>query len=236
MSFVAITSNQPRHREFINRLEKMIDLSLIIVVSKKEGDKTFVQSENVYFNKFDDLKTNIIECDAHQINSSKLRSLLESIEPKAFFVFGAPLLRKELFSMPTNGCINIHTGLVQHHRGVDSSYWAIKEDKPETIGVTLHYIDESIDAGAIIDQEKTKNIRLEDNSDDIFMKTCITGFDLLEKNMYNIIENCVKRVTLDQKGKLYQSKDMDFATKLEIKHKTRHVLEKYLNGNYSRSL
>ncbi len=236
MSFIAITSNQPRHREFVNRLEKMVNLDLILVVSKKEGDKSFIRSENRFFNKFDDLDTNIVECDSTQLNSSKLRNLLTSIDPEVFFVFGAPLLRKEIFSIPSKGCVNIHTGLVQYHRGVDSSYWAINEERPDTIGVTLHYIDETIDGGAVIDQKTTKNIQIEDTSDDIFMKTCITGFDLLEENMYNIIENRVKNLILDQKGKLYQSKDMDFATKMQIKHKTRHVLEKFLNGNHSRSL
>ncbi len=236
MKSIAITSNQPRHREFVNRLEKIIELDLVVVLAKKEGDKHFLRSENKFFNKFDDLRANIIECNPSHLNSTRLKNLLTSASADMFFVFGAPLLKKELFSIPSKGCINIHTGLVQHHRGVDSCYWAIEEEKPETIGATLHYIDESIDGGNIIDQSTTNNIEASDTVDDIFMKTCITGFDLLEKNMYNILENNVKSFVLNKRGKLYQMKDMDFATKLQIRDKTHRVLEKHLNGNNSRPL
>lgn len=233
MSLIAVTSNQPRHREFINRLESIVDLSLVLVLSKEPGDKKFVESENTFFNNFKSMNANVLECKPQHLNSSKLKSMLTSVDPEVFFVFGAPLLKEEFFSIPSRGCINIHTGLVQHHRGVDSSYWALYEEKPQTIGATLHYINGSIDGGNVIDQSKTTGIKIGDSPDDIFMKTCITGFDLLEKNMYNIIKNSVKSYPLKERGRLYQKKDMNFEKKLNIRYKTPIILKDYLNGNNS---
>ena len=35
------------------------------------------------------------------------------------------MFNEKIFKIPTKGCLNIHTGLVQGFRGTDSCYWAI---------------------------------------------------------------------------------------------------------------
>ena len=72
---------------------------------------------------------------------------------------------------------------------------------------------------------------LDDTADDIFMKTCITGFDILKENMYNILNNSVDVLSNIGKGKLFQTKDMTFEKRLEIDFKTEKYLKEYLNGN-----
>lgn len=44
--------------------------------------------------------------------------------------------------------INAHPGIIPACRGLDSFKWSILEDKP--LGVSLHYIDESVDSGEVI--------------------------------------------------------------------------------------
>lgn len=234
MSYIAITSNQTRHRAFINRLQKKVDLSLVVSAEKKKGNPRFTLSERLLLHKdWDPITTKLVECAPHQINSRRMSDLIREFNPKVCFVFGAPLLKERIFGIPSQGTINIHTGLVQYHRGVDSPYWAIQEGRPETIGATLHYIDSSIDGGNVIDQSQTKGIKVTDSPEDIFMKTCITGFDILEKNLYNILNNSVESRPLKERGKLYQIKDMSYGTMLEIRYKTPHLLKEFLNGNNS---
>ena len=241
MSYIAITSNHPRHREFVSRLQNKIDLSAVFVVRKKEGTSQFYSSELFHFGRSGKLSTwqdkpepkNIIQCDAVQVNSSTVKRMMKDINPEICFVFGAPLLKKHIFEIPKKGCINIHTGLVQYHRGVDSPYWAIQEGRIDRIGATVHYIDSSIDGGNIIAQSKTKGLSIHDRPEDIFMKTCKTGFDILEENMYNIKNNQTVGKKLLKRGKLYQTKDLDYGTMLEIRYKTPHLLKEYLNGNNS---
>ena len=44
--------------------------------------------------------------------------------------------------------LNCHPGVIPSSRGLDSFKWALYEMKP--LGVTLHYIDENVDAGEIV--------------------------------------------------------------------------------------
>jgi folate-dependent phosphoribosylglycinamide formyltransferase PurN len=237
MNYVAITSNQLRHREFIDRLQKKVDLSLVVVVKKKEGNSEFCCSERLAFGgDKDPIEAPLVECTPIQLNSRRMVDLITEVNPEVCFVFGAPLLKEKIFRIPKRGCINLHTGLVQHHRGVDSPYWALYERRPELLGATLHYIDSSIDGGDIISQAITKDLKVTDSPDDIFMKTCATGFDILEESVYNILKGSVESHPLSQygnRGKLYQNKDMDYGTMLEIRYQTPIVLKEYLNGNNS---
>ena len=126
--------------------------------------------------------------------------------------------------------------MVQYHRGVDSPYWALHEEALDRIGATLHFIDSSIDGGDIISQSKTENLSIDDQLEDIFMKTCIAGFKLLDKNISEITNGTVKRYPLSTRGKLYQVHDMDKETIKLIRNKTKNLLEEYINGNNSRPL
>jgi len=235
MSHIAITSNQLRHREFISRLQKYVDLSMVIVVDKKPGNAKFCLSERRFFGhaRGSEILGNLVMCTPEQVNSRRMKDMISEVSPDLCFVFGAPLLKKHIFSVPSGGCINIHTGLVQHHRGVDSPYWALYEGKPEEIGATIHYINSSIDKGRVIAQSKTEGMDISDTPEDIFMRTCITGFDILEKNVYNIINNSVEPYHVEPGGKLYQLKDMNYGRMLEISYKTPILLKEYLNGNNS---
>lgn len=237
MNFIAITSDQPRHREFIDRIEKHTTLSHIVVVPKAPGNKEFCKSEDRFFRASrKQSKAEIIQCTKDQLGSKRMKEMLKEINPEVCFVFGAPLLKKAIYEIPRRGCVNIHTGLVQYHRGVDSPFWAIDENRIDTIGATLHFIDCSIDGGSIISQKKTTGLTIEDTPEDIFMRTCNTGFDILEENIYNILYDSVKTYPLENRGTLYQTKDMNYGKMLEIRHKTPYFLKEYLNGNNSRPL
>ncbi|WP_294142919.1 formyltransferase family protein [uncultured Sanguibacteroides sp.] len=55
-----------------------------------------------------------------------------------------------------NICINIHYSLLPAYRGVHSTAWAILNDE-SYLGLTIHEINEYIDAGPIIHQYQVKN-------------------------------------------------------------------------------
>ena len=70
-------------------------------------------------------------------------------------VYYDQIFSKELINIPKYGCINIHPSLLPHYRGVSPLIWAIINGEKET-GVTIHYINEEIDKGDIISQERIK--------------------------------------------------------------------------------
>ena len=227
MSYFAITSNHPRHAKFLKTLYDNLDLSVVIVVDKGP----FTEEEFRYFETQNMLllqKPNIIKCSKHQLHSNFILQTLDKISPKVGFVFGAPILKESIFSLPEYGCVNIHTGLVTHYRGVDSSLWAAHNYDFDLIGATLHHVDASIDTGNIIDME-TINIDRSDSLNALFYKSCQVGFNLLNKNMSDIISNKSKSIKLTEKGKLYQNKDR----KPEIIKIAESNLRRYKNENYS---
>ncbi len=63
------------------------------------------------------------------------------------------ILRRSLLEVPRLGAINAHPGMLPRYRGVSVVTWALQNGEPE-IGVTVHYLDEHIDAGDIILQRR----------------------------------------------------------------------------------
>ena len=204
MSYFAITSNHPRHIKFLETLYESIDISVVVIVDKGP----ISQEEADYFNSNLSLlhSSNILRCSKHQLHSNFVLQTLQKIQPKVGFVFGAPLLKEQLFSLPEYGCVNIHTGLVDHYRGVDSSLWAMYDNRPDLVGATLHYIDRTIDAGTVIG---TRGIEFDkfDDLNTVFYKSCLSGFRLLSENIDDILTNKTSKRALETKGKLYQNKD-----------------------------
>ena len=229
MSYFAITSNHPRHIKFLQTLQEHVKLSTTIIVPKEghyPGEESFFSNCLTVPNKI------YLKCNEYNLESDLVVGGLVKSKPKVGFIFGAPLISSKIYSIPEYGCVNIHTGLVQHYRGVDSTSWAIHDNRLDCIGVTLHYIDDSIDGGDIIDQDKIK-VELEDDPNTIFFKVCQAGFGLVSKNISNIIKNKSLKTPLGERGKLYQTKDMTSKVVEDINRNYKKRIKEFLNENNS---
>jgi methionyl-tRNA formyltransferase len=69
------------------------------------------------------------------------------------------IIPPEILSLPANGFINFHYGLLPQCRGPHPILWHLLNNDTEA-GVTIHKVDEGIDTGPVIIQEK---IPVEDN-------------------------------------------------------------------------
>lgn len=65
------------------------------------------------------------------------------------------MLPKVVWNMPEFGTINLHASLLPDYRGAAPIHWAIINGEKET-GVSTFFIDEKIDTGEVILQEKVK--------------------------------------------------------------------------------
>ena len=68
-----------------------------------------------------------------------------------FSVLHGPIFKKPLIDKVKYGVINLHPAALPFYRGCNSYAHAIMNGEKE-YGVTLHYVDEGIDTGPIIDQ------------------------------------------------------------------------------------
>ncbi|MDP2216506.1 MAG: methionyl-tRNA formyltransferase [Methanolobus sp.] len=75
------------------------------------------------------------------------------------------IIPKEIFLIPGSGTINIHPSMLPRYRGQHVINWAIINGETET-GVTLHFMDETLDTGDIIVQ-KAVPIDFEDSANDL---------------------------------------------------------------------
>jgi methionyl-tRNA formyltransferase len=81
-------------------------------------------------------------------------SWVKSLQPDLLVLaFVTSFVPKEMIDVARLGGINYHPSLLPKYRGGSAINWAIIEGETET-GVTIHFIDEGVDTGPILLQEK----------------------------------------------------------------------------------
>ncbi len=101
------------------------------------------------------------------------------------------IIPKCILDAPKHGCINVHASLLPKLRGGAPIHKAIIEGMTET-GITIMYMNEFMDQGDIISQQKTE-ILTEDNLETLSEKLSQIGKELLLKTLPEIIEGTNKR-------------------------------------------
>lgn len=91
-------------------------------------------------------------------------------------VAGARILPAEVIKAFRLGVINFHPGIIPENRGLDTVRWAIYNNLLQ--GVTVHWIDEKVDAGYKI-LSSTINVQERDTIPDISHKLYNTQIDLI---------------------------------------------------------
>ncbi|MEX0291558.1 MAG: methionyl-tRNA formyltransferase [Flavobacteriaceae bacterium] len=96
------------------------------------------------------------------------------------------MLPQVVWNMPKYGTFNLHASLLPNYRGAAPINWAIINGEEET-GVTTFFIDEKIDTGAIILQNKT-TIEKDDTAGTLHDKLMLLGASLVLKTVERIAE------------------------------------------------
>jgi methionyl-tRNA formyltransferase len=74
-----------------------------------------------------------------------------------------------IFNAPRLGTLNVHDSLLPKYAGFAPLVWALINGEPE-VGITAHIMDEELDRGAIILQERV-TVQPQDTTADLFHKT-----------------------------------------------------------------
>ena len=91
------------------------------------------------------------------------------------------MLPQVVWGMPRLGTFNLHAALLPQYRGAAPINWAIINGDKET-GITTFFLDEDIDTGRIILQERMP-IGDDDCLEDIHDRMMIQGADLVQKTV-----------------------------------------------------
>lgn len=103
---------------------------------------------------------------------------LRYLKPELIVVIAyGQILPKEILELPRHGCINLHGSLLPKHRGASPIQAALLHGDKVT-GVTTMFMDEGLDTGDILLQEKTR-IKDEDNAQSLHDRLAPLGAKLL---------------------------------------------------------
>lgn len=103
-------------------------------------------------------------CDKYKIPFFRIEDINSEIVEKQILFLNPELivvchfqriLKKNIINIPILGCINLHPSLLPEYRGMSPQHWPIINGDSET-GITIHFINESVDTGDIILQERIK--------------------------------------------------------------------------------
>lgn len=112
------------------------------------------------------------------------------------------ILPKEILNMPPFGCVNVHASLLPKYRGAAPIQWAVINGE-KVFGVTTMRMDEGLDTGDMILQEK------------VVLDPKETGGSLFEKLSRVGAQLCVKTLAAIEDGTaVYTPQDHSQATKV----------------------
>ncbi|HEX5817709.1 MAG TPA: formyltransferase family protein, partial [Gemmatimonadales bacterium] len=74
---------------------------------------------------------------------------VRALAPDLGLVYGAPILKPELFEIPRFGTLGIHHGALPDYRGKKTAFWAMVNREPAA-GVTIQRINAGVDTGEIV--------------------------------------------------------------------------------------
>ena len=137
------------------------------------------------------IENNIPVLQPLKLRDNDFINQLKSLNADLFVVVAFRMLPKSVWNLPSNGTINLHTSLLPNYRGAAPINWVLINGEKET-GITTFFIDQQIDSGAIIKQEK---ITLTDKTTAAELHNTLMnkGSDLLINTLNSIKNNTVSQ-------------------------------------------
>jgi len=169
-------------------------LDLIITL---DDNKSKFKSGRVYLDNISK-KHNIPLLKVNNVNDAEVIKSIKDLEIDWLFIIGwSQIAYRELLQTPKNGCIGMHPTLLPEGRGRASVPWAIIK-KLKVTGVTMFKLDEGIDTGDIISQEKIE-LSPDITATELYEKVNNLHSLLIKKMWNNIINNSVTLVKQNNK-------------------------------------
>jgi len=88
------------------------------------------------------------------VNMKQCRDALRLLNPDVVAVYGTRIIRRETLRSIPAPFINYHAGINPKYRGQHPGYWALVNADPDHAGVTIHLVDEGVDTGDVLYQER----------------------------------------------------------------------------------
>jgi methionyl-tRNA formyltransferase len=134
------------------------------------------------------------------INDKKSVDRIKYFQPDLLVsILGNQIFKAPILNLAPKGCINLHTALLPKYRGLMPTFWAMRNNEKYT-GVSVFFVDEGIDSGPIIVQEKFEigiltQEQLINRTKKIGMELIAKSIDLIHKDEVELMENNTEEKT-----------------------------------------
>ena len=123
---------------------------------------------------------------------------IKSINPDIIVVVAFRMIPKSIWQIPKYGTINLHASLLPNYRGSAPINWTIINNENFT-GVTTFFIDDKIDTGDVLLQEKIK-VDKKINAGELHDKLKVIGAITVKKTIKEILNNTLIKKKQKQDG------------------------------------
>lgn len=88
------------------------------------------------------------------INDRRYFEEIQSLDPDLLVAYGCSIITDPLLSAFDDRFLNVHLGLSPYYRGTGTNFWPLVNGEPEYVGATFMHMDEGVDTGQIIHQQR----------------------------------------------------------------------------------
>ena len=177
----------------LEELNKNYEILLVVT----QPDKRVGRKQEI---KYSPVKEYALEHNIEVFQPERIRNDYQIIidkNPDVIITYAyGQIIPKEILDFPKYKCINIHASLLPKYRGGAPIHHSIINGDEYT-GVTIMYMDEKMDSGDILYQEKIK-IEENDNVGTMFEKLSALGSDMIIKSLPGIIDGSIRPIKQDE--------------------------------------
>jgi methionyl-tRNA formyltransferase len=203
---VPITSKKMSYRQFVSNQVQVFGISQFIKIATLYMNRKFVNAISSREYSVKKVAKNngirIIKTD-----SLKSEDFLENIRKLSIDIIisiaSSRIFGKSILSIPNLKCLNVHAGMLPKYRGINPSFWALLNQEKKS-AVTVHFINEEIDAGDIIQQDIFAIDGIQ-SLHTVYTKILEIAPNTILKSLINIKEGKVKTVKNERSDSTYYS-------------------------------
>lgn len=136
------------------------------------------------------------------VNTPEWRERIAALQPELILsVYYRHMIGTRILALPRLGAWNLHGSLLPKYRGRAPINWAVLHGEPR-IGMTLHRMAKSADAGAIVDQEGV-DLSPRDTAEQAFRKVLPCARRVLARQMDALLSGTARETPQDEKQVTY---------------------------------
>ena len=227
MKIVLLTGESLRHKYIAAQLASHFQLELVITEAKSaliedtsnltSEDAAFIsdhfdarsKSESRFFGEFNDFPKDVelMKILHGTINSTKIPSLVESLEPDYLVLFGTSILKGPLLEKYSGRIINLHLGLSPYYKGSATNLFPFYYHEPECVGATIHLATSKVDDGPVLHQLRP-DIEPQDDLHSIGNKTILKAGRILPEVIKAFSEKRIFPQKQTGAGRICRNKDL----------------------------